>query len=108
MNEPLPLNGYFVNPEGLDNCSPPEGVFIFDFKDSQFIYRTYQSQLSATDETMSDDKAERLQTLDAAFAKNVFFNLSSKSGETNTFDVYFARIDGKLYLAAIDTRGCGL
>lgn|GEM_PF-4684965 len=108
VNGLLPMNGYFVNPEGLDNCSSPEGIFIFDFKDSQFIYRTYQSQLSATDETMPEFKAEKIHALDAAFVKNAFFNLPSKDGETNTFDVYFARIEGKFYLAAIDTRGCGL
>ncbi|GHN00092.1 hypothetical protein WSM22_15810 [Cytophagales bacterium WSM2-2] len=108
INELLPVSGYYLNPAGVDNCNPPEGFFVYDFKDSQFLYRTYQSQLSATDETVPDDKAERLHALDAAFVKNVFVSLPAKDGSINAFDIYIARIDGKHYLAAIDTRGCGI
>ena len=105
----MPINGYFDNPEGVDLCHPHDaGIFIFKAKKNQLLFKAYQGHLLATDKPMPDALAKQLHSLDAAFEKYILFNLPSKNSETTTFDLYLARINGKLYLAAIDTRGCEL
>ncbi|MGC4020586.1 MAG: hypothetical protein QM734_00905 [Cyclobacteriaceae bacterium] len=109
VRQPMLLNGYFDNPKGMDLCHPQsEGAFIFKAKDNQLIFKAYQGRLLAINETMTADLAKRLHSLDSRFEKFILFSLSGKDGETTQFDLYLARIDGKLYLAAIDTRECEL
>src|SRR6478736_512943 len=57
MNTPQLYNGFYINNEGVDPCNlPADGIFFFDAKkDRHLVFSAYQSQLSATNETMSDE-----------------------------------------------------
>lgn len=110
MNTPRLTNGYFINEEDVDPCNlPDEGIFFLEAtKDGHRIFDSYQSHLSAAGETMTDEMKDKLNKLDTSLIWYGSVNLPNKFDELNTFDIYLASVDGKICIAAIDSRGCGI
>jgi hypothetical protein len=110
MNTPQLSSGYFINQENVDPCNlPAEGIYFWEAKkNSNFLLKTFQSHLAANNEEMTEEIKSKLNTLDAAMVWSGTINLPNKTDDLNTFDVRLALVDKKIYLAAIDTRGCGM
>jgi len=109
MNASYPARIYYVNTPGIDRCNlPAEGIYFSTIENNTLLLDTFTANLTASDETLTDDLKAKLNALDAACTWLCTINLSDKTGDSIALDIHLAQVNQKFFIAAIDTRGCGI
>lgn len=109
MNASYPARIYYVNTTGLDRCNlPAEGIYFNVIENNTLLHDSFAANLVTSDEVLTDDLKAKLTSLDAARMWLGTINLSDKTGDPIALDIHLAQVDQKYFIAAIDTRGCGI
>jgi hypothetical protein len=109
MNASYPARIYYVNTPGIDRCNlPAEGIYFNTIENNTLLLDTFAANLTASDETLTDDLKVKLTALDAARTWLCTISLSDKTGDLIALEIHLAQVNQKFFIAAIDTRGCGI
>lgn len=109
MNTSYPARTYYVNQPAIDFCNlPAAGIYFNTSQKDNHLLDAYRASLASTEDSLTDELKTKLTTLDAARIWLVIVNVADKTGELITFQIHLAQLDGKIFIAAIDTRGCGV
>lgn len=109
VNSSLFPNHYYLDQQDLDPCSPPEEGMFFNAskKNDELLFSIYESYLSGTGEKPEKEIKDKLTKLSSTLSWQVTINLPTKTGDLNTFVIHLVKANGKLLIAAVDTRNCG-
>lgn len=109
MNASFPARIYYVNTPAIDRCNlPAEGIYFNMIENNTLLLDTFVSNLAASNEVLTDDLKAKLAALDSARTWVGTVNLSDKTGDFITLEIHLAQVNQKFFIAAIDTRGCGI